>query len=278
MILDLRTNLSSSGNIDYKHYKFPDGQQDIVIISDLGDTDKIKIISTLSNFLELEKLICATKALRRLGVKKIDLFCTYLLGGRSDRQFERGGTSYLVDVIAPIINGLNFNLVQLVEPHNEAMTLATIKNSISIPGYTFIADYLLKHPDLLSKIILVSPDAGALKKTESLAEIINYNNDIVVAVKQRQNGQITKTKVFIDQQSNEDKIALIVDDLCDGGATFSFLHKSLSEYKFEQIWLYVTHGLFTKGIDPLINFDKIIKTDSYKKTEHNLVTNISVWN
>ena len=44
---------------------------------------------------------------------------------------------------------------------------------------------------------------------------------------------------------------MIVDDICDGGQTFIELAKALEKQGAHQIFLYVTHGIFSKGLDTL---------------------------
>lgn len=44
---------------------------------------------------------------------------------------------------------------------------------------------------------------------------------------------------------------LIVDDICDGGRTFIEAAKVLYEMGAEEVYLYVTHGIFSKGIQVL---------------------------
>lgn len=111
--------------IKFKISQFPDGQQDLTI-TQYNDIN-IEILSRFNSFKDLELIICATKALRRLGIKTISLYIPYLLGARSDRQFVEGGTSYLVDVIAPIINSLGFETVTVIDVHSD-VAAACIKN------------------------------------------------------------------------------------------------------------------------------------------------------
>ena len=42
-----------------------------------------------------------------------------------------------------------------------------------------------------------------------------------------------------------------IDDICDGGQTFISLAQSLKKQGAAEIFLYVTHGIFSKGLDQL---------------------------
>lgn len=51
----------------------------------------------------------------------------------------------------------------------------------------------------------------------------------------------------------KNKRILIVDDICDGGATFIEIAKQLKEREVSKIALYITHGIFSKGTAPLVD-------------------------
>ena len=79
------------------------------------------------------------------------------------------------------------------------------------------------------------------------------------------------TMYYDDGNCNTDFI--IIDDICDGGATFINIAVKIKEYFDNQdyngyqpkIYLIVTHGIFSKGVSELSNyFDGIYCTNSYK--------------
>ena len=71
------------------------------------------------------------------------------------------------------------------------------------------------------------------------------------------------------------KQVIIFDDLCDGGGTFIGAVAPLKEKGAEFITLAITHGLFSKGVDCLIEggISHIITTNSYQdQIEHPSLT------
>ena len=85
----------------------------------------------------------------------------------------------------------------------------------------------------------------------------------------------------IDSEVPQDMPLYIVDDICDGGGTFIGLAIELRKKmrSDQELNLMVTHGMFTKGIEPLLeHFDHIYTTDSYRtdlvETERLHVLNI----
>lgn len=62
-----------------------------------------------------------------------------------------------------------------------------------------------------------------------------------------------------------DKHCVIVDDIIDGGYTFIELAKILKNKGAKTVYLVVSHGIFSKGIDELkIHIDGVYTTNSIK--------------
>ena len=115
--------------------------------------------------------------------------------------------------------------------------------------------------------VLVCPDKGALTRCKELQTTLGILN-MVVCEKRRDpaTGRITKTDVLVDDLSG--KTAIITDDICDGGYTFIKIAEQLRAKNVDKVVLYVTHGIFSKGIgvfDRLI--DSIYTTNSFTNNQ-----------
>lgn len=288
-------------DIKYKISKFPDGQQNVIIptkaLYDNGlfmydltteessfnphwNKKSVQIKSKLNNFLDLELIICTVASLRELGVEEIHLYTPYIMGARSDRKFEEGGNNYLKDIICPIINSLNFKTITCIDPHSDVLEACIKgfrkKSNIEVVSHALKSWYT---HDWNKQITLVSPDAGASKKIYKLAEQIGYKGDIITCSKDRDaDGKLTKTVVPISPcYSDSLKDHIIIDDICDGGATFINIAKTLKERYASmnnenmkgKIYLIVTHGIFSKGFGALSEyFDGIYCTNSYSNLDN----------
>lgn len=273
----------SKSEIKYKISKFPDGQQNIVIESgkwNYTDNIVVQIKSRLNNWLDLELITCAVASLRELGVEQIHLYTPYIVGARSDRKFEEGGDNYLKDVICPIINSLNFKTVNCVDPHSDVLE-ACIKgfrkaSNLNLVKFALNNLYPCTWDTSQDNFILISPDAGASKKIYKLAEQIGYKGEIITCSKDRdENGKLTKTIVPQLPEKLYKKDCIIIDDICDGGATFINIAKELKkDSNCGKIYLIVTHGIFSKGFEELNKyFDGIYCTNSYNDQTVNGVSN-----
>lgn len=291
-MLNLNLVYPKNSNISFKVSSFPDGQQDVTILSSvnsdipinngisLNEIKKhdVKILSRFNSFKDLELIIASTKALRRLGVKTIHLYVPYLLGARSDRQFVNGGTSYLVDVIAPIINSLGFESVTVIDVHSDVASACI--NNLNVIDNTdlvkYFFDYMVEKNDgSWVQPLLVSPDAGSLKKIYNVASKVGITTEVITCSKYRDtDGKLSKTRVPLSVH-DVNKDLLIIDDICDGGRTFVNIVDAINEVRslsstthpndYGKIYLIVTHGIFSAGYELLSQkFDAIVCTNSVK--------------
>jgi ribose-phosphate pyrophosphokinase len=288
-------NSNDSLSFKYEISRFPDGQQSLRLIEDgyntfesLRGSDSahgIIIKSRLNTFSDLEIIICATQALKEVGVKNISLYIPYCIGARSDRKFMEGGINYVKTVIAPIINSQGYNKVTILDPHSDVLE-ACINNfekvdNVDLVSFAFQDYFLSKGFETWSAsnfdgVRFISPDAGALKKVFHVAEAVKYGNEVIIASKHRnlETGKIDYTNVPMSIR-DADKDVFIIDDICDGGRTFIEIAKVVDEVRklsssvkpehYGKNYLIVTHGIFSFGFDFLVqHFDGIYCTNSVK--------------
>jgi len=292
----------------YEISRFPDGQQSLRLIENgyntfqsLRDSDSahgIRIYSRLNTFSDLEIIICATQALKEVGVKNISLYIPYCIGARSDRKFMEGGVNYVKQVIAPIINSQGYSKVTILDPHSDVLE-ACINNfekqdnvdlvSFALQDYFLSKGFQTWSASNFDGVRFISPDAGALKKVFHVAEAVKYRNEVIIASKHRdlETGKIDYTNVPMSV-NDADKDVFIIDDICDGGRTFIEIAKAVEEVRklsssvkpehYGKNYLIVTHGIFSAGYAQLGEyFEKIYTTNSVKEigeTEYHALENI----
>ena len=173
--------------------------------------------------------------------KDVSLFLPYLPYARQDRPTSLE-EPFSLKVFGDILNTASFKNVYTLDVHSD-VAFACINNLINIP-VEILLPYLIKNKNRT----LVIPDQGAYKK---LSKITSYFNDYAITIKHRDisNGHIT-LKHLIGNVDGKD--CLIVDDICDGGGTFVLLADELRKLGASSVELYVTHGIFTKGVETLI--------------------------
>jgi ribose-phosphate pyrophosphokinase len=271
----------SDSDIRFKISKFPDGQQSVTIEEPHSfiQGNDIKLYSRFSSFKDLELIICANQALREMSAFTIHLYAPYFMGARSDRKFTEGTSNYLKTVICPIINSQKFNSVLVLDPHSDVLE-ACLDNFVKTDNISIVKHSLTKIDNTNTareNLYLVSPDAGAMKKIYDVAE--HFGTDkIVTAVKHRdvRTGKITHTEVPGLPETSGSLNFVIIDDICDGGRTFIELAKAIRERRptsvhGDKIYLIVTHGIFSAGLELLSStFDGIFTTNSVKDIVHDM--------
>lgn len=264
-------------DIKFKVSKFPDGQQTVDIETPINflQGEDIRIDARISTFRDLELIIATNQALHEMSVNTVSLYVPYFLGARSDRKFREGGVNYLKRVICPVINSQKFNTVVILDPHSDVLE-ACIDNYEKISNFILVKNSLTSidnRDGAQDRIVLVSPDGGALKKIYDVAEEFQIPN-IITAMKHRdiKTGKITHTEVPDLSKFGEDHKFVIVDDICDGGRTFIELSKAIRKQNaISDIYLIVTHGIFSSGLEELSKyFTKIYTTNSVKDIVHDM--------
>ncbi len=162
----------------------------------------------------------------------------YLPYGRQDKAVSNDAT-FALHSFAKLLNQLYFCCIEIIDPHSSVAT-DLIKNSVAIQSTT------------LSKIwcgggydIVCYPDKGALTK---YSELYDFPFIYGEKVRDQSTGNITNYKVIGDPAG---KTVLIVDDICDGGMTFKILAKDLLAKGAKEVNLFVTHGIFSRGLKTL---------------------------
>lgn len=241
-----------------KAFKFPDGQPHVEL-DGVFCCEPVDVTVSIDGADRLLELAMLSNALDSKFCDKGTLRINYLLGARYDRHMLKdGGDSYDLKVIADIINSLKFKRVEILDPHSP-VSLNEIKNSVEITNQFLVEKYHI--PETL----IICPDKGATLKVDRYKKWNPNLTEMIYCKKHRDlsNGKITL--VVEEPELCKGRNCIIIDDICDGGATFLAI---ADQIECNRLTLMVTHGIFSKGIAALLSkFDKIITTDSICKIE-----------
>ena len=160
----------------------------------------------------------------------------YLPYGRQDKVVSND-TTFALTTFSKLLNILRFDEVIITDPHS-TITLDLIKNSIDL----YPQEEVTKVAELLDATVLCYPDRGAKEK---YMYVFSYVYVYGEKVRDQSTGNILSYKLIGDVK---DKNVLIVDDICDGGMTFKLLAKDLLAAGAREVNLFVTHGIFSKGL------------------------------
>lgn len=217
------------------------------------------------------EVLNVNNAMRHMGYKDIRLIMPYVPYGRADRV-TTPGTSFGLEMFAQVINTAQFNEVFVVDPHSP-VTEKLIHNVRVIHPEEAMAFFPRNQLRGLAKdLVIVAPDKGAVGRAMHCALALGVPDDrLAYASKERdpKTGDVYFTGIVGYDIKPDDEL-LLIDDICDGGATFLSLAKILkNDYKLTtKPSLYVTHGIFSKGLDELYRyFNTIVCTDSFYRKD-----------
>ena len=243
-------NLNTTEGIQFT--LFPDNQPH-VNIQGVKDGDDVKVICSITDSVKMMQLLQTANALDNLFAKKKILVIPYLMAARFDRLMQYGDSIDL-KVVANLINSCGFERVFLFDVHSDVATML-INNAVNITNQQLVEQY--KEPDAL----LICPDAGAAKKIGKYFDWNKNLKDIVYCSKNRDLATGKLTLEVLEPELCANRNCVIIDDICDGGATFLAIAEKI---KPKHLTLIVTHGIFSKGFAALEEkFNEIIVSDSY---------------
>ncbi|WP_406825953.1 ribose-phosphate diphosphokinase [Pedobacter sp. KACC 23697] len=267
------TPLGENNLIEYKSFLFAGGEPHIKISDHFDVGLPVTITHRINSFNDLGMICMAVDALKRMGVKEINLFIPYFPAARQDRVMIPG-EPLSAKVYADMINAMALASVTIFDPHSE-VTPALLNNCVTISNHEFIKQVIAK---IGNEVKLISPDGGALKKIYKVSEFLG-GTEVVECSKSRdvKTGKLSGFKVYSDDLAGAD--CLIVDDICDGGGTFIGLAEALKDKNAGKLYLAISHGIFSKGFEVFDQyFEQIFTTDSIKEVDHAGVTQIKLMN
>lgn len=245
-----------------REIKFPGGEMHATVEPYVEEVAALTVRAHLPDSAAVMTLLMTTDALRRAypGVP-VALHMPYVPYARQDRV-ANPGEAHSAKVFCDLVNAQGYSRVVIQDPHSDVVPALLERVEIEDPlpalrevvGQIFLT--ALKQP------ALVAPDAGARKRVLKLAAATGC--DVVYADKVRdtRTGHITGTEIQSELPGGP---LLVVDDICDGGRTFIELAAAIRAQNYiHPLYLYVTHGIFSKGLDPLLEcYDRVFTRNNW---------------
>jgi ribose-phosphate pyrophosphokinase len=269
----IEATLNLTGTLDFLQFGenlrftksiFPAGEQYIKINND-SSLESVRVNARCESSNDLMTIILAIDALKLEGFKRIELFLPYFPYARQDRMCNKG-ESFSLRTICNIFNAMGLTRIITYDVHS-TVTGILLERHVDYGNWEevrkFTEDFVLagRH-----SIALIVPDAGAFRKAESLFNTYPSVFDKMVICRKKRDA----SGVYIDpiQDNIAGMKAVVVDDICDGGATFVALGERLTEAKVHSSHLFVSHGIFSAGLGELFDhYNTIATTNSFSTTE-----------
>jgi ribose-phosphate pyrophosphokinase len=242
-------------NVPFKTWVYSGGEVQVRLVELPKPPAAARLFALLCNPKDFIELLMLTNAIKEAYPgTPIHLRCPYLPGARQDRVCSPGD-AFALKVFAQLLNAQEYASVEVLDPHSN-VALELVDRIYPLDAAGLAADVLKNTvagqnavPDW-SKAWLIQPDHGAAARTTALAALLNIQV-FGTAAKKRDptTGEITGMEIHKWTLGEcKGHTLIIADDICDGGRTFIELAKVLRRYQPKAIVLYVSHGIFSKGL------------------------------
>ena len=190
-----------------------------------------------AEFMHLAQL----KALLDTYCPVINLDMPYLPYARQDKRIDNNST-FALHAFAKLLNSLNFNQVTVLDAHNNFR--ANMINGLVDKSAKRHISYAVQ---TLDANLLLFPDAGAKLRYEAHSLEMCWSASVYADKVRDQSTGFIKGITIVGKVKG--KKVLVVDDIADGSATFILLAGEASKQGAKEVYLYVTHGIFSKGTE-----------------------------
>ena len=221
-------------NVTINENHFPDNTL-LLKTNDINWGKPIEIIWFYESDSELFTIICLAKKAKN----KKYLYMPYCPHARQDRIKNEDDT-FTLKYFTEVINSLEFETVQILDPHSSVCE--ALINNVIIESPKYYIEKIINNNFIndisLNKFSLFYPDNGCMKRNEN-----TFKMPYTFGLKKRdwETGEIRGLDIVGDETFIKGKKVLIVDDICSRGGTFYHSAKKLKELGAEEVYLYVTH-------------------------------------
>lgn len=210
------------------------------------DIDRLTVIikPQLKNSHDVMILARVNDILREMNFV-VEVIIMYLPYGRDDRQFYegKGKASFGLETFAKLLNAMEFSVVHLIDPHSK-VAASRINNVITHDAVsTLVTSYNLLENICkdAQRFVIVAPDTGALHRANDFASQLSKQYSLMshitietVFCKKTRDGSdvsITLASPMSDIVPDfGNATVVVIDDICDGGATFVELAKVIYDH------------------------------------------------
>jgi ribose-phosphate pyrophosphokinase len=214
------------------------------LIQYIKDTDSVEVVWNFENESEIIHILQLKTLINTLMSDEADcvLIAPYLPYARQDKDINNEST-FALHTFLSLMSAV-FDSIEVFDPHSAELLQAYFGDRIKIVSPQTKISFALNDSDSYS---ICFPDAGAQTRYPFLS---SPDNIVITKVRNQSTGEITGLTI-----NNPTKVrgarVLIVDDLCDGGRTFVEASKILYANGARAVSLYVSHGIFSKGLEVL---------------------------
>lgn len=189
--------------------------------------------------------------------RELILFIPYFPGARQDRA---DGTAPLTLSVMAKLFEIGADTAWIFDPHSSQLH--------SHMEFDAIMPSDLGQHERVSRgsVCIIAPDAGAEERAKDYRDAFYADSEVLVCSKKRDPATGRLSNYEMPALPGRGKY-IIVDDICDGGGTFNLLADAFKKDPHAEgstLELFVSHGIFSKGLDAIdAIISRIVTTDSW---------------
>lgn len=187
----------------------------------------------------LVELAIVIDALKRASAERVTAVIPYFGYARQDRKTS-GREPITAKLIANLLVAAGLDRVLTIDLHSDQ-----IQGFFDIPvdhltAITLIGDYIMEknYPNA----VVISPDLGSVKRARKIANMVDIPLAILDKVRKQPN-VVSSMSLLGDVRG---KSAILIDDMIDTGDTILKAVKTVFDQGAENIYIYVTHPVFSE--------------------------------
>lgn len=263
----------------YQRFTYPAGETQVRLLPEQVDgvreSEKITVVARVRSAEDIVELALLVDAIRGVNEDAVlNVVLPYLPYGRADRRFTPGDC-FGLEVFTAILGTFWLDGLITLDAHSDVFfrELGMTWYARNVPATPWIEAAIGRFAARTGapEIVVLFPDKGAHDRYK-VPEMVGCNTEVTrvktLYATKRRNPTTGKFEGFDvpAPEEFEGLPVLIVDDICDGGGTFVGIAELLP--RGLRKGLYVTHGIFSKGVEVLTqHFEKIYTTNSFPVQE-----------
>jgi len=231
--------------------KFSNGETNVSIEESVRDCDAFILQPTCNpnpndNLMEL---LIMTDAMKRASARRITAVIPCFGYARQDKK-DKSRAPITGKLVANLIETAGVDRVITIDLH-----ASQIQGFFDIPVDNLFAEplivrYIKRIPCEENQIVIVSPDAGGVKRAKGIADLLGL--DLAIIHKERT--KINEVENMILVGDVKDKICVLVDDMADTCGTLQLAAVTLVEKGAKEIYACVSHGVLSgKALERINN-------------------------
>lgn len=239
---------SHNAEVAVQHRTFPAGEVYVKILELDKLTHDMYIHIYAADAETIMRAVMLANACTEQRACTLILVTSYTPYSRQDRVVHVGESDSF-KIFQQLMLGV-FHYITCVDVHNPSACLSNCYSELPRPKQFISVKDGTRFSLPPSEFLVVSPDAGAQQRASRFAQL--FACPVTTLDKQRTPEGITQTVLEPEAIKQAQKL-IIVDDICDGGATFLKAAEELRKHNSDAgLYLVVSHGIFSAGLDALL--------------------------